>query len=196
MQDRPRTLSDEAERARRRALLRAPHMAPLARYAAALRQRSQAEVPDFDPLDGGINARVLFLFEKPGSGVRTSGFVSRNNDDQTAHNTFNFMLEAGLRRADTCIWNIVPYGNGGERVTPADLELGAGLLSGLFDLLPAMRVIVLVGRKAERARPMLADRGWAVLASCHPSQKNYTLARRKWLAIPRVWARTRDYWAQ
>ena len=171
-------------------------MTPLARYAAALRQRSHGEVPDFDPMDGGVHARALFLFERPAGGALASGFVSRNNDDQTAHNMFNFMLEAGLQRADTCIWNIIPFWNGAAKATPADLELGAGLLSGLFDHLPHLRVIVLVGRKAERARPLLADRGWAVLGSCHPSQKNYTLARRKWLSIPRVWAQAKEYWVR
>jgi hypothetical protein len=47
-------------------------------------------VPDFDPLDGGVNAQVLFLLEKPGpmaaeDGKRAgSGFISRDNDDGTA----------------------------------------------------------------------------------------------------------------
>ena len=40
------------------------------------------EVPDFDPLDGGVEARALFLFEKPGrmtAGQSGSGFISRDN---------------------------------------------------------------------------------------------------------------------
>ncbi|WP_212036396.1 hypothetical protein [Bradyrhizobium sp. JYMT SZCCT0428] len=40
-------------------------MIELASYAERLR-RPGVEVPDFDPADGGIEARVLFLFEKPG----------------------------------------------------------------------------------------------------------------------------------
>jgi hypothetical protein len=54
------------------------------------------EVPEFDPLDGGVEAQVLFLFEKPGpmtaelggSKRSGSGFISRNNDDPTAEATF------------------------------------------------------------------------------------------------------------
>ena len=57
-------------------------------------------VPDFDPLDGGIETRTLFLFEKPGRMTADgfarrfgSGFISRNNDDQTAEATFAFTDE-------------------------------------------------------------------------------------------------------
>ena len=85
--DEPRTLRDQRARERRRTMLDLPHMAPLKEYAAHLRHQSGGlEAPDFDPLDGGIQARALFLFEKPGpmtseSGKRAgSGFVSRNNN--------------------------------------------------------------------------------------------------------------------
>lgn len=65
--DRPRSMRDAAVRERRRAMLGDPHINPLTYYVAKLRQSGSNEVPDFDPLDGGVNARVLFLFEKPGS---------------------------------------------------------------------------------------------------------------------------------
>jgi len=74
-------------RERRRAMLGLPHVEPLTVYAAKLRERRSVEVPDFDPLDGGVDAQVLFLFEKPGpmtagqggTKVRSgSGFISRN----------------------------------------------------------------------------------------------------------------------
>ncbi len=85
-------------------MLDCSHLASLARYAAALRAMGRGEVPDFDPQDGGIAARALFLFEKPGPmtipalvGKRTgSGFISRNNDDPTAEATFRFMQDASL----------------------------------------------------------------------------------------------------
>ena len=41
------------------------HIVPLNRYAAALRAR-HGDVPRFDSLDGGIDARVLVLLETPG----------------------------------------------------------------------------------------------------------------------------------
>src|ERR1700733_350011 len=100
--DDPRSMRDAGGRQRRRAMLTLPHIAPLTAYAAKLRLRGAVEVPDFDPLDGGVNARVLFLFEKPGPMTADgsafsgsgSGFISRNNDDPTAEATIAFMGKA------------------------------------------------------------------------------------------------------
>src|SRR5690348_5073585 len=95
IEDRPRSMRDNNVRLKRKAMLDLPHVAKLTAYTAELR-RDGKEVPEFDPLDGGTNAQVLFLFEKPGpmtaeSGIRTgSGFISRDNDDPTAEATFNF----------------------------------------------------------------------------------------------------------
>ena len=63
--DVPRTLCLPDACRIRKSMLDLPHMAPLKAYAAALR-RPGTEVPDFDPLDGGVAARLLFLLEKPG----------------------------------------------------------------------------------------------------------------------------------
>ncbi|MEX4005174.1 hypothetical protein AB4Y38_40790 [Paraburkholderia sp. EG285A] len=49
----------------RRAMLRAAHMAPLAAYVERLRAAAPHIVyPDFDPMDAGINAEILFVMEK------------------------------------------------------------------------------------------------------------------------------------
>jgi hypothetical protein len=53
------------EREPLRVMLFHPHMKPLTSFASKLRQRGSVEVPKFDPLDGGIRAQALFLFEKP-----------------------------------------------------------------------------------------------------------------------------------
>src|SRR5215472_17455807 len=85
--DYPRSMRDAAVREPRSAMLSESDMRPLTAHALKLRKSGQGQVPDFDPLDGGINARILFLFEKPGpmtSDGRGSGFISRNNDDPTA----------------------------------------------------------------------------------------------------------------
>jgi hypothetical protein len=103
--DQPRSMRDPAVRERRRAMLDQRHMIELANFAERLR-RPGVEVPDFDPLDGGIEARVLFLFEKPGPMTAvagkgknsSSGFVSRDNDDPTAEAVLNFMREAEIPR--------------------------------------------------------------------------------------------------
>lgn len=64
--DTPRSLKSPAAIAARRAMLDRPHIVVLRDYAAALRPDGRGTVPEFDPLDGGTNARLLFLMEKPG----------------------------------------------------------------------------------------------------------------------------------
>ena len=174
-------------------MLSEPHAKPLAEFVQSLREQGFGDVPDFDPMDGGIRARVLFLFEKPGPKASASGFISRNNDDKTAENTFNFMIQAGLRREDVCIWNVVPAWNGTTKVSSTELRSGVESLKGLFALLPNLRVVVLVGKKAERALPLLEGFGLVLLNSVHPSPKNYAIARDRWETIPAAWARAKEY---
>jgi len=176
-------------------LLFEAHVAPLTEYVQSLRERGWGDVPDFDPLDGGIRAKALFLFEKPGPKASVSGFISRNNDDKTAENTFTFMTQANIPREDVCIWNVVPGWNGTTKVSSDELKRGVDSLGGLFTLLPELRVVMLVGRKAERARQLLDGSGLMLFASFHPSPKNYALARDKWEAIPAAWSRVREFLA-
>lgn len=143
-------------------------------------------------MDGGVDARVLFLLEKPGpmtSPARRvregSGFVSRDNDGATAEAMLRFMLEAGLPRRDTVIWNVIPWWNGTIAVTAAERAAGLQQLGDLLALLPRLHTAVLVGRTAARARPFL--NGLRVLESAHPSPQVRAGYRAMWDAIPRVW---------
>ena len=120
----------------------------------------RGEVPDFDPLDGGDGAQALVLFEKPGPMTSIgrgrerlgSGFISRDNDDPTAEATFHFMRKAGLERRVTTVWNMVPWWNGTRAIRADELRAGMNALDNLVVLLTNLRVVVLVGRKAGRAR--------------------------------------------
>ena len=197
----PQALRDPDARARRRELLDARHMWALNEYVAGLRKRPGVEVPDFDPLDGGVDATILFLFEKPGpmtstTGTRTrtgSGFISRDNDDLTAKNTLMLMRKAGIPRESTVTWNAVPWWDGTTKVTAADLREGAEETKRLTKLLPKLRVVVFVGKKALRARPHLEDTGLAFFSSFHPSPKVRAKWPDKWCEIPSVWA---EAWAR
>jgi hypothetical protein len=152
-----RSLRSPEAAALRKEMLREPDMAPLADFAAKLRRTSPVrEFPDFDPLDGGTNADILFLFEKPGPMTsarrKGSGFISRNNDDPTAEKIFSFMKEAGLPRNRTIIWNVIPGWNGTRRIMAAEHKAGVdSLVKDLIPLLPKLRTIVLVGKKAQAA---------------------------------------------
>ena len=185
-----RTMKHPDVREKRRAMLALPHIAPLAAYASSL--RVHGDVPDFDPLDGGINAEVLFLFEKPGPMASGSSFISRDNDDPTAAATMDFMAKAGLARERTVTWNVVPWWNGTTKVTPTELRRGIACVRDLLTLLPASRAVVLVGRKAARAHHLLPTEV-KMFTSDHPSPKVRAIYRERWNAIPVEWARTRAF---
>jgi uracil-DNA glycosylase len=177
--DRPWLLHAEAARLGRRAELTAPHIAPLTAFVQRLRTATGVErdIPDFDPWDGGVEAECLFLLEAPGPQAVASGFVSRNNPDVSARNFFDLNTEAGIARERTVAWNIVPWYIGtGARIraaTRSDIAAGLGHLGELLDLLPRLRAIVLVGRKAQAAQPTVRSLrpSQTVFLVPHPSPK-------------------------
>lgn len=198
----PRSLRDAGVRERRRLMLDLPHAARLTFYAAKLRERGSIQVPDFDPLDGGVDARVLFLFEKPGpmtaeggrGGRSGSGFISRNNDDPTAAATFDFMQKAGMPRKLSVIWNVIPWWNGKRKLTKEELRDGAQSVQELISLLPKLRAVVMVGEKADHAaRPYFKTTGLALFTSAHPSPLVRARYRSQWDAIPSEWAKVREF---
>lgn len=185
--DKPKSLKDEVVKQERRRLLEQPHVAPLTEFVDELRDRRLEErypdyrkehVPYFDPLDGGVEARCLFLFEAPGGRAVKSGFISRNNPDETARTFFELNERAGLDRCLTVAWNIVPwYLGSGERIRAArsaDINQGLKHLWELLDLLKPLDVIVLSGRKAQRATKDIKGSRVAdqVLEMWHPSPQS------------------------
>ena len=175
--DRAKLLGFPEARESRLGQIREPHVSPLTEFVEELRTEAgpDAKIPYFDPWDGGVNAEVLFLLEAPGPRAVRSGFVSRNNPDETAKNFFEINAAAGLTRKCTVIWNVVPWYIGtGTRIraaTPADLQAGLRPLPRLLGLLPKLSVVVLVGRKAERATSEItrARPDLKLLACPHPS---------------------------
>ena len=194
--DYPRSLRDPAAVAKRRALLAEQKAQPLAEYVTRLRGMGRGEVPDFDPLDGGYRAQVLFLFEKPGPMTsldrgrekKGSGFISRDNDDPTAEATFRFMQKAGLDRQLTAVWNTVPWWNGTRAIRADELHAGMNALDELLCLMENRRVIMLVGRKAARVRSHLEKRCIPVLQSPHPSPIVRASRPVAWQSIPVQWS--------
>ena len=155
------------------------HMRPLAEFAQRLRDKAGVEfgippdyVPNFDPDNGGVLARALFLMEAPGPGAVKSRIVSPSNNDQTAKNLKRLFDNAGIAPGEIILWNIVPWYVGtGTKIRPVnseDLRHARPYLLELLALLPELRVIVLLGNKAKR--------GWAeaglnvsVVSTYHPS---------------------------
>lgn len=190
--DHSRSMRDAAVRERRRAMLTQPHVAPLTEYAAKQRQRGSIDVPEFDPLDGGVNAQILFLFEKPGpmtAEATGSGFISRNNDDPTAEATFKFMEQARIPRKLTVTWNVIPWWNGTRKVTGQELRDGVACVRELITLLPKLRAVVMVGNKAAKAKAYLEGTGLALFTSAHPSPLVRARFPDRWNAIPEDWGK-------
>lgn len=192
--DAPRSLRDPAAISEREALLHAPHIRSLTAYVLALRRADPAtEFPYFDPLDGGNNADILFVFEKPGpkTSVRGggSGFISRNNDDPTADTTFRLMSEARLPRQRTVLWNVIPGWNGTRSISGPELRQGAHELESLMVLLPAVKTVILVGRRAQRALPLFNSHSLRVLTSAHPSPIVRATRPCVWKGIAATWSR-------
>lgn len=181
VRDCPKSLRDPVVRAARVKMLNDKCVLPLTRFVDTIRKERGLtnEVPYFDPLDGGINARCLFIHEAPGpKAIRISGFISRNNPDQTANNFFLLNEEVSLPRIETVSWNIVPWYIGDSKkiraATPKDIKAGLPYLDKLIELLPEIKAVVLIGKKAQHVETYLRKR-WPDLKfflSPHPSQKS------------------------
>ncbi len=176
MDDDKDALGGELERSLRRKELGASHVSSLTKLVDRIRADKGVtrEVPYFDPCDGGTRARALFLLEAPGSKAVGSGFISRDNPDQTARNFRKLLSTARIPREETLLWNIVPWYIGtGRRIRPArrsDVESGQEYLRQLLSLLPRLRIVVLVGKKAQAARHVVEQITKArILETLHPS---------------------------
>ena len=170
-------------------MLDEPHIAPLTNVIYSLRAaQPEIVIPNVDPLDGGVGARMLFLFEAPGPNTLETGFISRNNDDRTAEATFRFMRMAGIPRTETVIWNTGPGWDRDIANSARTARRDAALLRGFIGALPNLEVVVLVGGVARRyARPLVAERGFLTFETVHPSPR--AQGHPSYKNIPRVWAK-------
>ncbi|MHA1525135.1 MAG: uracil-DNA glycosylase [Alphaproteobacteria bacterium] len=175
-QDEPKSLGIKEVRTARFSLLCEEHIFPLTHFVEQERAELgfQDKIPYFDPLDGGARAKVLFVLEAPGAKAVASGFISRNNPDETAKNMFCLLNEAGFERDETVLWNIVPwYIGSGQKIRPAngmDIQDGMQYLSKLINLLSDLQSLVLVGKKAAKAKNELAELiSLPIFETYHPS---------------------------
>lgn len=178
----PRGHRDPALVAAKLARLDEPHVRPLNELVREINRNRGAETtPWFDPDGGGVGALALFLLECPGrmaTAGRGSGFISADNDDQTAANFFALRDEAGLSRDRLVAWNVVPWylpaGSRTANATAADVREAAPWLTRLIGLLPSLELVVPMGRRAQQGWAEYAGdrelpRGLDVIATPHPS---------------------------
>jgi len=171
----PYALKSEEERARRLAMLDQAHIAPLVSHINEIEndRGPDCQIPFFDPCDGGIQAKALFLLESADNKAIASGFVSRNNRNQSAKNMLLLLQDAGFERNDTLLWNIVPWYLGGA---PKLHEIIDALpyLKSLIAMLADLRVVVLVGIETSNMAPHMAKfTSVPIITSHYPSLENF-----------------------
>lgn len=82
----------------------------LNRWVDHVRDTTYENIPYFDPAAATEGARVLVLLQDPsGEAEDGSGFISKHNNDPTAHNTYLATDRARLDYAISLHWNVVPW---------------------------------------------------------------------------------------
>lgn len=188
--DQPRGLRDPSQVAARLQLLATDERTlPLAEWATALAKRRTAlsgervVVPWFDPAESGVESRVLVILEAPGPMTNAdnsrpgSGFISVDNDDPTAENTWRARAEAGLN-SGVLHWNIVPWylGTAARKPNAVELADGAAELLELMRVLPNLDTVLLAGEYAKKGWSRHLARSLRrpevrVIETWHPSQR-------------------------
>jgi len=146
-----RRMACPAFRADQHARRHEAHIKPINDLVDELFRVGNRFIPYVAPLYGGINAEVLTILQDPGPKTQSdagSGMLCAENDDPTAELFSNCLDAAGLDVARTIPWNAYPWY---INKSPTASQLNAGLipLRRLLDLLCKVRVVILMGRKAE-----------------------------------------------
>ncbi len=158
----------------------------LNRWVDHVRDTTYENIPYLDPASATDGARVLVLLQDPsGEAEDGSGFISKHNNDPTAHNTYIATDRARLDYAISLHWNVIPWwvANPAKPVRRVEKEAGRAqpyLVEMLGMLDPAPSEIVLMGKPAGRAWDRLVRVGLpdalrdATVARCpHPSPLVY-----------------------
>lgn len=180
MLDQPKTLRSGVAMRERIDMLSEPHIAPLTELVDKFKVELGPDtgMPYFDPLDGGVNARMLWVLETPGPKAVGTNFVSRDNPDDTARNTFNVLRDHGIAREDTVLWNVVPWNISSEdkNKNPRTVETRKGIpyLLRLIGILPKLEAVVLCGGHAKKAAYEIRRKtGLKVFETNHPAPLAY-----------------------
>lgn len=135
----------------------APHVEPINRLVDDLiEEKPGSWMPYVPPHNGGIETKVLLLFQDPGKMTSTdhggSGFLSYENDDPSAQTLAECMDDAKVDGRDLSTWNAYPWflpdqGN----LTVGMLNEGVDPLRRVVELMPELHTVVTCGKKAHDA---------------------------------------------
>ncbi len=138
-------------------------------------------MPYVAPSYGGVKAEVLLVLRDPGPMTQTSvgsGMLSAENDDPGAERAATLLDDVGLDQERVVSWNAHPwYIN--RKPTGPELDKGVDALVRLLELLPRLRVIMLLGgdaqamwRRFQRAHPAMAAR-YRTIATYHTGNQAF-----------------------
>jgi uracil-DNA glycosylase len=174
-------LKHQEEKDLRINLLNEPHITQLTKLVEDIRKKTGKgkDVPWIEPLDGGVQAKILFLLEAPGKMAVKSGFISRNNPDGTAKNFLRINNKVNIPRETTVTFNIVPWylGNNNQtKIRPAgfdDILKGAQYLDKFIQMINQLEIVVLMGKPAEMAAILLSVKypNLKIIRLPHPSPR-------------------------
>ncbi|GGK38135.1 hypothetical protein GCM10008955_35040 [Deinococcus malanensis] len=169
----------EGQWPRKRGRLEKAYALPLTHYVQRLRQEhGHDNVPDFDPEDGGVSAKILLLLTSPSPHALPhsgSGFVSMENHDSTAQAVNKAVHSLLIGRMSFVLWNLVPWRTPSEKPTGNEVAAGLKELGELMKLLPNVQVVIATGTSAssvaEQIRPLIGERHLMTCASPRPRGK-------------------------
>lgn len=182
-------LAEEAEQTRRLQLLAEAHMQPLATFLEDLRYHEfNKQIPCFDPADGGAEAQALFLLKAPGAGALKTGFVSRDNPDPGSANFCQLCELAGVDRKRTLLWHVFPWHQGDQKMYKpeqnAEMKKALPYLKELLDLLPKLRVVVLMGKEAQAVEPQIREaKAVTIIKTFVPSERVINTGKEKEIKV-------------
>lgn len=154
-------------------------LGPINAFVASLQNRDgPGWLPDVPASLGDGSAKGLSILRDPGRYTLQSGVLSGDNRDPTTARQLELFGKYRVSLTDVLPWNAYPWFINGK-LSSADLDAGAKVLSSLVDLLPSLRGVLLQGNEAAatwdrvvRCRPSLVQQRGLVVARCiHPSPR-------------------------
>lgn len=163
-----------------------PHVEPINRLVDDLiAEKAGSWMPYNPPYHGGIEAKILLLYQDPGKMTSTehggSGFLGCENDDPSAQVVADCLDAAGIDQRDVISWNAYPWFlPEQDGVSTSMIEQGLDPLRRLLELLPSLHTVVTGGNKAHeswrrftRRHPEVARR-YRHLETFHTSGRGIT----------------------
>lgn len=181
----PRGHGDPVVLKSQRSRLADDHVAPLNDLATQIAVSVGQSVPKFDPSGAGTRAAALILLESPGPAStdhQGSGIISPHNDDPTAARVHALLTGHRIPFDKVTFWNVVPWwlpsvgSSAGSFRAPrnSDIDAAAPWLEGLLALLPHLRIVMTLGRAAQRGLARYARHHqlpYVTIAGPHPGPR-------------------------